>query len=400
MVAGHLSIQKGLYYCVLADKHPDGSYKPKWFSTGLKAKGNKKKAEEKLFELRTTFVPTPDRGDSANELSPNMLFSDFMLAWLEVIKGSVAITTFGSYTTIVTKKIVPYFEPLGITLGDLQARHIQSYYMNELKTLSANSVLKAHANIHKALKFAVKMDLITSNAADKIERPRKEKYIAPYYNVEDLEKLFIATQNHKLSLIIQLAAFYGLRRSEVLGLRWDAFDFEQNTFTIKHIATNTKIDGKTVLITADRAKTKSSLRTLPLVGEFKEKLLALKEQQETNRKICGNSYNQEFIGYLFVDEMGDFIKPNYVTATFARLLQKNDLPHIQFHGLRHSCATLMLANGVQLKQIQDWLGHSDISTTANIYSHLDFSSKISSAEAISNSISLPAFSGEKNVWAE
>ena len=186
----------------------------------------------------------------------------------------------------------------------------------------------------------------------------------------------------KLEIPVLLASFYGLRRSEVLGLKWDAIDFEANTLEVKHIVTQASIDGKKVLIQADRAKTKSSLRTLPLVPHIRDRLLMLKGQQDTYRRLCGKSYNREYLGYLCVDEIGNIIRPNYVSEQFPKLLEKNGLRPIRFHDLRHSCASLLLANGVPMKQIQEWLGHSDFSTTANIYAHLDYASKLSSAQAM------------------
>lgn len=174
----------------------------------------------------------------------------------------------------------------------------------------------------------------------------------------------------------------------MLGLRWDAVDFEAGTLTIRHIVTSTNLEGKHVLVEADRAKTKSSLRTLPLVASFAQRLRALKEQQAYNEKLCGNCYNQKYKGYLFVDEMGNLILPNAVTDGFSKLLVDHGLRKIRFHDLRHSCASLLLANGVPMKMIQEWLGHSDFSTTANIYSHLDYASKVSSAEAMLNGLGM------------
>ena len=242
---------------------------------------------------------------------------------------------------------------------------------------------------HKALKYAVKMDLIPFNPADKVERPKKQRYIADYYRQEELERLLEASKDHPYSLLIQMTAFYGLRRSEALGLKWDAIDFERDTITIKHIVTNAKIDGKSEIVCADRAKTKSSLRSLPLVSNIREKLLALREQQKENRRVCGNCYSKKYDGYVFVDAMGNIFNPRSVTANFSKLLEQNGLRHIRFHDLRHSCASLLLANDVPLKQIQEWLGHSDIGTTANIYSHLDYKSKITSANVMDNILTLP-----------
>ena len=392
MTAGHLQIKNGHYYMVLNYVDANGKRKQPWIPTGLPAKGNKKRAEQMLMEMRRNFkIPAAAKD---GELSADMLFSDYMKAWLEITRSSVAITTYTSYSNTVMKKIVPYFQEKKITLGGLQARHIQSYYLHELKTISANTVIKAHANIHKALKYAVKMELIPNNPADKVERPKKNRYIADYYRQDELEQLLEATKDHYLSLLIQMTVFYGLRRSEVLGLKWDAIDFQRNTITIRHIVSNAVADGKRILIREDRAKTKSSLRSLPLIADLREKLLERKAQQEENKKICGNCYNHEYDGYVFVDPMGKLYVPDEVSDHFRTLLKQKGLRHIRFHDLRHSCASLLLANGVPMKQIQEWLGHSDMGTTANIYSHLDFNSKINSANVMDGVLSLPEMKSE------
>ena len=334
MIAGHLQIKNDYYYMVLSYLDANGKRKQPWFPTGLPIKNNKKRAEKMLLELRQTYVP-PAEHKSNGELSADMLFADFMELWLEVVRNSIEKTTFSSYTQMVKGKIAPYFRKTGVKLGELQARHIQSFYLYELKTVSASTVIHEHANIHKALKYAVKMDLIPYNPADKVERPKKQKYIADYYRLEELEQLFEATKNHPYSLLIQITAFYGLRRSEALGLRWDAIDFERNTITIRHIVTNAKIDGKYEIVREDRAKTKSSLRSLPLVDNIREKLLALKEQQKENKRICGNCYNREYDGYVFVDVMGNIFNPRNLSSNFSKLLELKGLRHIRFHDLRH-----------------------------------------------------------------
>jgi integrase len=179
-----------------------------------------------------------------------------------------------------------------------------------------------------------------------------------------------------------LGAFYGLRRSEIVGLKWDAIDFEKKTLTIKHTVTEVTLDGKITTIAKDRTKTKSSYRTLPLVAPFEELLHRLKAEQELNQKVCGKAYCKDYLDYIYVNEIGERIKPGYITQHFAIVLKNHNLKKIRFHDLRHSCASLLYANGVSLKEIQEWLGHSDISTTSNIYTHLDFSSKVASANAI------------------
>lgn len=171
MIAGHLQIKNDYYYMVLSYMDSDGKRKQPWIPTGLPAKGNKKRAEKMLADTRRSFVP-PVTGKSTGELSADMLFADYMEMWLEIVRSSVEKTTFSSYTQMVKCKIAPYFRETGLALKDIQAKHIQSFYLHELKTLSPNSVIHEHANIHKALKYAVKMDLIPFNPADKVERPK------------------------------------------------------------------------------------------------------------------------------------------------------------------------------------------------------------------------------------
>ena len=297
MVAGHLQEKNDFYYIVLSYKDADGKRKTKWEATGLSVKRNKKKAEALLLERRRNFVvPT---APAEIRLDDDILFSDFMLKWLEVTKSSVQITTYASYQGMVEHIIAPYFRKRGIKLVDLKATDLQDFYTKQLERVKANSVIHYHANIHKALKYAVKIDLIPTNPADKVERPKKNEFKGSYYSAEEIHALTEAAEGTKLEIPVLLASFYGLRRSEVLGLKWDAIDFERDTITIKHIVTNAKIDGKCEIVCADRAKTKSSLRSLPLVSSIREKLLALREQQKENRRVCGNCYSKKYDGYVF-----------------------------------------------------------------------------------------------------
>ena len=149
------------------------------------------------------------------------------------------------------------------------------------------------------------------------------------------------------------------------------------------------VDGKQKILKQDSTKTKASYRTLPLVGRFRQYFLEVMKSQEENKKLCGNWYNYEYDGYIFVDLVGNILKPNYLSTQFPRCLERHGLRKVRFHDLRHSCASLLLANGVPLKSIQEWLGHSDFSTTANVYSHLDYSAKISSSIALENGLPLP-----------
>ncbi len=367
-----------------------------WISTGLPEKGNKRKAEAELARIRSTYEPPKE----VEDLNSDMPFADYLLQWLDIVKVRIKIATYSSYESMVKSSIEPYFRKKGYTLRGLEARHIQQFYTEKLKTVKPNSVIHYHAVIHQALKYALKTDLVTQNVAMKVDRPKKNDFQPVFLDSAELQKLFDIIKGTKLELPVLVAAFYGLRRGEVVGLKWDAIDFERGAITIKRTVTSIQVDGKTQIIEQNSAKTKSSMRTLPLVGSFREYFLQVKEAQQLNKKVCGNCYNYEYDGFVFVDEMGERMKPGYLTSYFPKFIQRHGMRKMRFHDLRHSCASLLLANGVPLKQIQEWLGHSDFSTTANIYAHLDYSSKLSSAQAMVVGMQLPDAGGFKSKWSE
>ena len=396
MVAGHLTLKNGKYYAVLNYKNAGGQRKTKWISLGLPEKGNKRKAEAELARLRAEFEPPKEVGD----LSSDMLFADYLLEWLEIAKGRLAVATYSSYAAMIKKPVGPYFRQRNLTLRELEARHLQMFYSEMLRKVKPNTVIHYHAIIHSALKYAVKTDMLVQNVADKVDRPKKNSFQPVFLSAEEMQKMFEALRGTKLELPVLVAAFYGFRRGEVLGLKWDAIDFERGTISVIRTVTTITVEGKQMEIEQQSAKTKSSLRTLPLIGSFREYFLQVEEAQELNKQVCGNCYNHEYDGFVFVDELGERMRPNYLTEYFPKYIAKHGMPKMRFHDLRHSCASLLLANGVPLKQIQEWLGHSDFSTTANIYAHLDYRSKISSAQAMEQGMLLPRSDDFGSRWED
>ena len=386
MVAGHLQEKNNRYQIVLSYKDELGKNRTKWISTGLPIKGNKKRAEDMLLKARREFDP-------AIITESEITFTGFMKSWLEMMRPNLELTTFAGYSINVKSIICPYFEDMKLLLRELQPKHIQDFYTHcmSVRNVKARSVIGYHANIRKALKYAVDTDLIISNPADKVQRPKVQKFIGKFYDIDEVNELFSIVQDSMLKLPVMMAAFYGLRRGEIVGLKWDAIDFKNNTISIQHTVTSICVDGKHVTIEKDRAKNKSSHRTLPLVGEFYDILMKLKEKQEEYRILCGKSYNNKYLDYICVDEMGNRLKPNFITENFRHTLLKNDMRRIRFHDLRHTAASLLLNAGVSMKEIQEWLGHSDFGTTANIYGHLDVNAKLRSADAmLSLGMRLPA----------
>ena len=130
-----------------------------------------------------------------------------------------------------------------------------------------------------------------------------------------------------------------------------------------------------VPVVSDVMKNKTSCRTLPLIPAVEAELLKQKEKQQLYRRLFGKNYRTDYLDFVCTDQEGKLLRPNFVTEHFEWLLRQYGLPHIRFHDLRHSCASLMVMNGVSMKQVQEWLGHSTFSTTADIYAHLDYKSK-------------------------
>ena len=388
MTAGRLQEKNGKWYMVLSYTDPKtGKRKQPWFATGLPVRGNKKKAEEMLSELRSTFViPESSEGES---FDGSMDFARFMLEWLSFAEHTIARTTYASYQNMVKKKIVPYFREHPVTLKALEPKHIQQFYMHEMKSVKANTVKHEHANIHKALEYAVKMDLIPYNVSDRVELPKVEKYVPEYFKESEILDFLEKTKDHKLALLFQIAVFYGMRKEEIIGLTWDEIDFDNNCFTIGNTVKKVSIDGKRELLIERKTKNRSSYRTMPLNPVIKEKLLILRKKQEENKKICGDCYDYTYDGYVFVDPMGALYEPDYVYNAFKKVLNKYGFKNIRFHDLRHSCASLMVTKGDGINNVQKWLGHSDIGTTANIYAHLDYQSKVESAEKMSGILPIP-----------
>jgi len=378
-VSGHIAEVRGIYHIKLSWSDEFGKRQRKSVSTGLVVKGNKKRAEAMLSETRKQ----QEAELAGKPRLEGMLFADFMEEWLEVIRPEVKLTTFGGYQMNVQKAIVPYFRQKGILLVDLTAEDINDFYAEQLKRVKAMTIHKFHANISKAMKYAVEKDYIPHTIMGKVKRPKAERFVGKFLKESEVVSLFEAVKGHKLELGVVLGAFYGLRRSELVGLRWESINFEANTITIEHTVTVANVDGQKVTVADDTTKSKSSFRTLPLVPSIRAKLLDVKADQEHNRRLCGKSYNRAEGEYIYTDALGNRIRPDYLSAEFPKFLEKNGFRQMRFHDLRHSCASLLLANGVSLKQIQDWLGHSDFAITANIYAHLDFSDKKVAAGAMS-----------------
>lgn len=384
MITGCLQQKNGYYYVLLYLK-VDGKRKVKWISTKLPVSGtSERKAKRAFDEIRSQFekeyeeqLQREEQERILEQTVPHdarLEFSDYMNKWLNSVRSTIATATYQSYANMLKARIIPYFEPCGIAVMDLTPQDIEDFYQKVLADgCTTNTVIHYHAIIRKALQSAVRKDTIAKNPADKVDRPKKNVYHGTFYSEEEMLELFDAVEGDPLELCVKIAAYYGLRRSEVLGLRWSAIDLERKTISISHKVIEAEVNGKFVPVGEDVLKTKSSFRTLPLIPAVEKLILAEKEKQEMYRRLFKKSYCRDYLEYICVDQCGRLLRPNYVTEHFSWIIEKYGLRKIRFHDLRHTCASLLLNSGenITMKQIQIWLGHSTYSTTADIYAHLD-----------------------------
>lgn len=383
MVTGSIYERKGIYYAIVS-YYVDGRRKQKSVSTGLPVKGNKRRALEFLENLKRTYET---KESMENMDVSRLLMTDYMDEWLKIVKPLVERATYKSYDNMVSARIRPHFEKLNLLLTEVEPKHIKMLYDEILEQgYTTNTVIHYHAVLHQALAYAVKNDYILSNPADRVKRPKKNKHISSFYTKEEILTLLDIAKDDPIYIPIVLSAYYGFRRSETLGMRWSAIDFENKTITVNHKVTELTENGKTIVYAEDKLKTKSSYRTLPLIPVVEEKLLEHKAKLERNQKLFGNNYCKEYMDYVCVDEMGKLFRPNFVSDHFGWLLKKYGLKKLTFKELRHSCASMLVAEGIPMKSIQEWLGHSNFSTTADIYSHIDYHAKQQSAAAIGNAL--------------
>ena len=347
--------------------YESGKRKSQSKSTRLSIKGNKKRAQvmldDWLEELNEQTAPIAEVG-----------FFEYLMEWLEAYKHAIENITYANYKDIMTRYLGDQREAI-IPLRDITPMHIQALYNRLIdRGLSPNTVLKLHANIRKGLQYAYTINMLPANPADKVMLPKKKRYAASFYDEQQIVQLLELSADEVIYPVILLAAFYGLRRSEVLGLKWDAVDFDGGMIHIR----NTVVEYMRIVEEKEQTKTKASYRTLPLTTEIADYLKQLQRTQQANRELLGSAYIEN--DYVCKRENGEAFLPNYVTIRFLKIIRKHGMPEIRFHDLRHSAASLLLANGFSLKEIQEYLGHGDISTTANIYSHLLFQSKQNMAD--------------------
>ena len=363
-MTGSLSQKNGKYYVVVRIPDVTGALKQKWIGTGISSAGNNKRlANQRKREILAEL----EREKSTFE--SNIPFIEWFSQWMEQKKNEVRLSTYEGYQYYANKHIIPYFAKLQLSLGKVTGQHIQSYYNEKRKLgLSGNTIKKHSVLLRGAFDAAIKSSLIDYSPVDRAKLPRIEKHVGNAYTVEQANQLLKVANDEPLMPAIVLGVFYGLRRSEVLGLRWRDIDFEACTIRIR----NTVVRMKTT-IESEQTKSRASNRTLFIIPETRDYLIGLKQEQDDLRKLLGDSYLNDDRVCVWPD--GRAFSPAYISQSFSRILESNNLPHIRFHELRHTAGSLLLGSGLSVKQIQEYLGHDEIRTTLDIYGHLSIEGK-------------------------
>lgn len=298
-------------------------------------------------------------------VGPNSFnMKEFLEHWMEhSVKYNCEESTIYGYENIINKHVIPYLG--AIELQKLQSIHLQKYYKHLMdeKKLSSNTVRKHHANIRKALDYALKNQFVSRNVADAVELPKKKEYIGTAYNQAQLREMLSKVTNTPIELPVHLAAYLGLRREEIVGLRWDNVDLENRILYVSEVRLHV---GKEDIVKAP--KTSKSRRSLSIPDVLHVMLIKHKQRQEELKEMLGPEYINS--GYVYVHDNGKPYRVNSITEQFGRFLDKNKLPKIRLHDLRHTFASLLNDAGVNLKSISEALSHSDIGTTSKIYTHL------------------------------
>ena len=394
LVTGTLQQKAGRYYLVFRIPDSSGKLKQKWIGTGLPVKGNQRRAKQMLDEMLLELQADYDRrsrqaGWSVAEVG-EVPFDEVVRRWMTRKRSEVAPSTFEGYEHITTR-LLPYFRKLDLTMDEISPTVLESYCAFLLDAgLSANTVNHHLTLIKSVFNEEIRNGAPLLNPVKCVKALRVEVFQGETLSVEQIGQLFRLFENDPIEDIVRIAVIYGLRRSEILGLRWLDIDFETGTLQIRHKVAEVRINGKRQLVRSNDLKTEASRRAFPLSDDIRQRLERRKAQIEENR-AKKRRYRTADADYVFVDANGKLLSPEYVSDHFRWRIAHSDLPKIRFHDLRHTCATLLLHEGCSLREIQSYLGHASYLTTTR-YAHVNARSKEHALEIMSAAL----MTGENN----
>ena len=351
-------VKRGKSYTVVVDLDRDpntGRRKQQWIAAGH----TRREADAKLTEVMHGL-------STGTFLKPNKItVGEFLRKWLlDYAEINVRPKTFEGYRERLEKHVIP---SLGsIPLAQMKPAHVQEYIAKKLKEgLSANTVTGQYRILSEALSHAVKWDMVTRNVCLVVDPPRVEQVEMQALDIPGVQRLLDAAKDTPWYTFLYLAVGTGLRRSEMLALRWRDLDLQGFTLTVRRVLHWIKDQG----FIFTEPKTKKSARTIPLPPSVAMALRVHRERQDAERETLGAPITDDGLVFARVD--GSPFYPSVASHAFLSIARKAGLDEgIHLHSLRHTHASLLLAQGENLVVISQRLGHSKPSITSDIYAHL------------------------------
>jgi len=326
--------------------------------------------KRKKFRFKTKQEAIKKKNEALRELErktlatgPQRKLGDYLEDWIEnVHKDNLCISTYVKY-----KKHIKYIvSDLGeIWLQKLTPEQVTRFYTKKIKDgLSSKTVHGIHGVLKLALDNAVRWNYVSKNVCDLVKPPRVVSREVVPLDIEQARMLLESVREHRLEVLLTMAVVTGMRRGELLALTWSNIDFERHSLQVVHTVDYIPKYG----YVQTEPKTKAGKRLIRLPAFLMDMLEAHHVQQEEQRSKVGTAWENRDL--VFPDLKGGYFNPNYLLRVFKKILENAGVPHMHFHDLRHSAATILLCMGINIKVIQSLLGHSDISITLGLYSHL------------------------------
>lgn len=329
--------------------------------------GTKRELDAKVSDLKAQW----NRGDYFE--ASKITVAEYLEKWLDAIRPTIRPASHDRYMRIVRKQIVP---AMGTTMiGRLSPVQVQDFYADLLtrqeSPLSPSTVALYHGVLHKALDQAVKWRMLQRNVCDAVDAPRPRNPEMQTWTAEQARTFLASVAHDDLAAFWCLALYTGMRRGEMLALHWADIDLERGSLAVRRTLSR----GESGLVLGE-PKTKAGRRSIALPMPAVAALKAHRARQLTRRLAFGADWQDNDL--VFERGDGSILHSNNVTHAFPRIVRRlnttlpkdQHLPVIRLHDLRHTAATLMLANGEHPKVVQERLGHSDIAMTLNRYSHV------------------------------
>ena len=373
--------------------------------------------EDMLNKLDTELYNHLVKIDEVKHMTPqelkdyhtaNMNFYDYIVHYLNTHTKNYKVGGYDSYMSIANAKLKTYFKELNqYALKDVTYRVLNDFFEYCGSVGLKGTTMKRYKSLmSKPLRKAYRDKIIPENPLDFIDDISVEEYECDPLDFND-SVILSEKLNDKydpVNIVVQLALFFGMRRSEIIGLRWSAIDFENRTIFInrsiieskteilpnekryKDVIWQKKVD-KSFVVFQRTVKNKTSRRKLPVYSDYLFDLLQKQKQMiETNKALFGKGYDTRFEDFVCVHPNGTIIRPDYVSDHFGVMLKKMGIRKVRYHDMRHTFATHMLQLGkVSLALVQQWLGHASIDTTIRYYGHLNIDDAIATGKTIEHS---------------